>query len=65
LAEEDKIQDKDLEELIEKTASKYAERMRKGEKIGITTVIEDVISVLMEKEREYYLENVEDSANGF
>jgi len=31
LAEEDKIQDKDLEEIIEKTASKYAERMRKGE----------------------------------
>jgi hypothetical protein len=45
LAEEDKIQDKDLEELIEKTASKYAERMRKSEKIGITTVIEDVLSV--------------------
>ena len=65
MAEEDKIQDKDLEELIEKTASKYAERMRKGEKIGITTVIEDVLSALMEKEREYYLENVEDSANGF
>jgi len=35
LAKEDKIQDKDLEEHIEKTASKYGERMRKGEKIGI------------------------------
>jgi len=31
LAEKDKIQDKDLEEIIEKTASKYADRMRKGE----------------------------------
>jgi len=29
LAEKDKIQDKDFEELIEQTASKYAERMRK------------------------------------
>ena len=51
MAKKHKIQDKDLEELIEKTALKYAERMRKNEKIGITTVIEDVLSVLMEKER--------------
>ncbi|MGC8585555.1 MAG: transposase, partial [Thermoplasmata archaeon] len=65
MAEKDKIQDKEYEYLIEQTASKYAERMRNGEKIGITTVIEDILSALMEKEREYYLENVEDSANGF
>ncbi|PMP74350.1 MAG: hypothetical protein C0180_04320 [Aciduliprofundum sp.] len=63
MAEKDKIQDKDIEDLIEQTASKYVERMRNGEKIGITTVIEDVLSALMEKEREYYLENVEESAN--
>jgi hypothetical protein len=37
--------------------------MRNGEKIGITKVIEDVLSALMEKEREYSPENVEDSAN--
>ncbi|MEM3083745.1 MAG: hypothetical protein QXP61_01505 [Nitrososphaerales archaeon] len=47
------------------TDRSYIERMKQGEKIGISTVIEEVMSAVMKREREIFLEHVPDEANGF
>ena len=57
--------DPEMRELIEQAAEGYAKRMRSGEKIGIATVLEDVMSAIMRKEREIFLQEVPDTPNGF
>lgn len=58
--------DDEMTGLVQKTAESYIERMRKGEKIGINTVVEEVLSAIMEKERELFLQDVpSDAGNGF
>ena len=39
--------------------------MREGEKIGLSSILEDVMSAIMRKEREYFLQQVPDAPNGF
>ena len=57
--------DDEMMNLIEKAADGYAERMRQGEKIGISTVLEEVFSAIMRKERDIFLQEVPDTSNGF
>jgi transposase-like protein len=58
--------DPEMRGLIEQAADGYAKRMRSGEKIGLATVLEDVMSAIMRKEREIFLQEVpEDTSNGF
>ena len=57
--------DDEMNELIERAADGYAKRMRDGEKIGLASVLEDVVSAIMKKEREYFLQEVPDTPNGF
>ena len=42
--------DPEMRELIEHAADGYAKKMREGEKIGLSTVLEDVMSAIMRKE---------------
>jgi putative transposase len=39
--------------------------MREGEKIDLATILEDVMSAIMRKERGYFLQEVPDTPNGF
>ncbi|MEM3101728.1 MAG: transposase [Candidatus Nitrosotenuis sp.] len=57
--------DAEMMDLINKAADSYIERMKQGEKIGISTVIEEVMSAVMKREREIFLQHVQDEANGF
>ena len=57
--------DDEMNALIERAADGYAKRMRDGEKIGLASVLEDVVSAIMKKEREYFLQEVPDTPNGF
>jgi putative transposase len=58
--------DNEMKQLIEKAAKGYAKRIHDGEKIGISDIISDVISAIMKKEREFFLqENKYEEANGF
>ncbi len=62
---EGKRLDAEMSELIDQAAEGYAKRMRGGEKIGLSSVLEDVVSAIMKKEREYFLQEVPDTPNGF
>jgi len=54
--------DNEMKQLIEKAAEGYAKRIHDGEKIGIS----DIMSAIMKKEREFFLqENKYEEANGF
>jgi putative transposase len=58
--------DDEMKQLIEKAAEGYAKRIHDGEKIGISDIISDVMSAIMKKEREFFLqENKYEEANGF
>jgi len=58
--------DDEMRDLLEKAAEGYARRIREGEKVGIPTILEDFISAIMRKEREFFLQDVSgDDANGF
>lgn len=57
--------DPEMRELIDRAAEGYAQRMRSGEKIGLSSILEDVMSSIMKKEREYFLQEVPDTPNGF
>lgn len=58
--------DGQLKDHVEKVAEGYAQMLSQGHKIGLDTIIEDVLSAIMIKEREIFLRTVpEDSANGF
>ena len=41
--------DPEMRELIEHAADGYAKKMREGEKIGLSTVLEDVMSSIMRR----------------
>jgi len=59
--------DDEMMALVQQTAEGYAQRMRQGEKIGISTVLEEVLSAIMEKERDIFLQDAlpPDAGNGF
>ena len=58
--------DDEMKQLIEKAAEGYSKRIHDGEKIGISDIIADVMSAIMKKEREFFLqENRYEEANGF
>ncbi|GIU71250.1 MAG: hypothetical protein KatS3mg003_0729 [Candidatus Nitrosocaldaceae archaeon] len=65
MCEENKDNNMDYNTLVNEIADSYMDRMRKGEKITITTILADLISAIMERERRIYLENTDDNANGY
>jgi len=55
-----------LEEKLQAVAHHYLERMQKGEKITITTILEELLTALMTAERNLFLQtHPENQANGF
>lgn len=63
-SKKDKL-DPEMMDLINKAADSYIERMKQGEKIGLSTIVAEVMSAVMKREREIFLEHVPDEANGF
>jgi len=58
--------DPEMMDLLEKAAEGYARRLHDGEKIGIPDILEDFISAVMKKERDFFLQDTPgDDANGF
>ena len=58
--------DDEMKQLIEKAAEGYAKRIHDGENIGVSDIISDVMSDIIKKEREFFLqENKYEEANGF
>jgi len=45
-----------LEEKLQAVAHHYLERMQKGEKITITTILEELLTALMTAERDLFLQ---------
>ena len=55
-----------IEKNLQAVAQHYLERMQKGEKITITTILEELLSALMTAERNLFLKlHPENQANGF
>ncbi|MGC8496657.1 MAG: transposase [Thermoplasmata archaeon] len=57
--------DPEMREIINKTAEKYGMEIEAGRSIGLSKLLEELISAIMIKERELYLKDHEDNANGF
>jgi len=58
--------DPEMAALLEKAAEGYARRLHDGEKIGIPDILEDFVTAVMKKEREFFLQDTPgDDANGF
>lgn len=58
--------DGQLKDHLDKVAEGYAQMLAGGQKIGLDDILQDMLSVIMEKEREIFLRTVpEESANGF
>lgn len=57
--------DPEMTDLINRAAHSHIERMKEGEKVGMNTVLEEVMSAIMKREREIFLHNVPDATNGF
>jgi transposase-like protein len=57
--------DPETMEHVRKAAEGYVRRMQSGEKVGLSTVAEDIVSAMLEAERKMFLDDVPDQANGF
>jgi transposase-like protein len=58
--------DGQLKDRIGEVAEGYARMLSEGQKIGLDTILEDMLSAIMKKEREIFLRTIpEESANGF